>query len=216
MVVEITTPQPLPTATPTPIFDIIMLNYVIPILGLVAGIMVFLIIYKYIIKPRLNSKNTKSLLFEDFNIGKYSILLFRKIGDKYVQIDKKRMNIKDDKFVYNHKDFKTFDIKKPFFSDKKNNYYAFDYDSGDLLTVHTKGMPEKVTIHDVDIYVNRNIIEQLVKGLESPTDKKQWFMLIVGAVLGVGIGIIIGQFIGNSDNAEPTAQLILGVFNLVK
>jgi hypothetical protein len=37
------------------------------------------------------------------------------------------------------------------FTDKKNNYYAFDYETGEQLTFKTKGMPQKITIDEVEI-----------------------------------------------------------------
>lgn len=153
-------------------------------------------VFVFIIRKITKKTNKNKLLFEDFNIGKFNIVLFRKVGDRYHQIEKVKMDVsKDDGFRYNNKDFTTFSMKDIAYSDAKNNYYAFDYDSGEQLTFKTKGMPDKISIDDVDIYVNRNIIEQLVAGLEDLKPKGQWTMLIIGIVLGLAIGIIIGIYL---------------------
>lgn len=193
----ITTPTPISSPTQNSVVENILsflFDWMIPIILLVVLVSVSIIVFKWAIKKKKSGKG-KDLLFKDFNIGEYSVIMFRKINERYVEIERLKMSITDKSFHYKNKDFPTFDIKKPFFSDKKYNYYGFDYDNGDQLTVNTKGMPDKITIDEIDIYVNRGIIEQIVRGLEEPKNKKEWIMLIVGAVLGVGIGIIIGQAI---------------------
>jgi hypothetical protein len=195
-----------PYATPTPlinnnntysIFDL-LLSYIIPIITLTVTIIILYFVVKIIRKKIKNRKQNKELLFKDFSVGKYSVIIFRKIGDKYTIVDTIKIDIKKEGFRYEDKDFPTFDMNKVAYSDKHSNYYAFDYDNGSQLSFNTKGLPENITIKDIDIYVNRHVIADLVAGLETPKNKGQWLMLIVGAVLGVGIGIIIGQYIGSS------------------
>lgn len=194
-----------PNITPTPTFinyqpTLIdsLFNYLIPIIGLIIIIIIIYFLTKKIKNKLKNRNKNKELLFKDFSVGKYSVIIFRKIGDKYTIVDTIKIDIKKDGFRYEDKDFPTFDMNKVAYSDKRNNYYAFDYDNGSQLTFNTKGLPENITIKDIDIYVNRHVITDLVAGLETPKNKAQWLMLIVGAVLGVGIGIIIGQYIGSS------------------
>lgn len=191
----ITTPTPLPT--PKGIFEnitSILLECIIPIVLLVVFIVIIFLIIKYILKKRKSGKG-KDLLFKDFNVGEYSVIMFRKINNRYVEIERLKMSIITKSFNYKGKDFPTFNINEPFFSDRKNNYYGFDFDSGEQLTIATKGMPKNITVDEVDIYVNRGIIEQIVRGLEEAKSKKEWIMLIVGVALGIGIGLIIGQAI---------------------
>jgi hypothetical protein len=195
--------EPTPTPTPTtfqnqPSFIDSILGYIIPIIIIIFTIIILYFVIKLVRKKFKNRKQNKDLLFKDSNVGKYSVIIFRKISDKYNMVDTIKIDIKKDGFRYEDKDFTTFDMNKVAYSDKHSNYYAFDYDNGDQLTFKTKGLPENITIKDIDIYVNRHVIADLVAGLEQPKNKGQWLMLIVGAVLGVGIGIIIGQYIGGT------------------
>lgn len=203
----------IPHDTPTPIpikplsfqdeiGSFISQNWVL-ILTLIISAIIFISIY-LLVKRILNKKSKKSMLFTDFNVGKFKIVLYRKIGNKYHEIDRRKMIVEQNKFTYNGKDFTTFDIQKIGFSDKKNNYYCFDYDSGAILTFSKTDMPNNLKIEDVDTYVNRGIIEQLVKGLEELKPKGQWILLIVGIIMGVAIGIIIGMYVAPSFSHTTT------------
>lgn len=200
------TPSPIPTPTPISAYTIVSRffidNYFL-IMGLCILALILIIMY-YILKKVLFKRQKKDMLFKDFNVGRFKIVMYRKIGDKYHEIDRLKMDIKDKVFKYNNKDFKTFNINDIAFSDKNFNYYAFDYDTGEQLKFNTKKMPKSISVEDVDIYVNRGIIEQLVKGLEDLKPKGQWLMLIVGAILGVGIGIIIGMYAIPKPTVAPT------------
>jgi len=158
-------------------------------------LIISIIIFVYLIKRFRQKTNKKGLLFKDFSVGQFSIIMFRKIGDRFHEIDRKNIKITDQQWRYNNKDFVTFNISDTLFSDRRKNYYGFDYDSGSQLTFKTKGMPDKITIDDVDIYVNRHLIEELVKGLEELKPKGQWMMLIIGIALGIAVGIIIGTYV---------------------
>jgi hypothetical protein len=213
------TPTPTPTPTPislmTSIFDILIPIIILVIMFVVIGLSI------YFIKKRLSKNNKKDMLFKDFNVGRYKILMFRKIGDKFVQFDTLKMDIKDNKFRYGEKDFTTFNINHIAYSDKKNNYYAFDYDSGSQLTFNEKGMPTKITIDDIDIYVNRKIIEQIVAGLEEHKGKTQWVMLILGIVIGCAIGIVIGLYMPKAGEsvqqvATNTTQIQNQVYGIIE
>ncbi len=168
-------------------------EFIAILIGVIILFVSIIIIYKVI--KRMKGKTRKSLLFKDFNVGNFMVIMFRKIGDKYHEIDRKRINVTQNTFRYNHKDFVGFDMKNVLFSDKKNNYYGFDYDTGEQLNFHIKGMPKIVSIEDIDMYVNRNIIKNIVAGLEELKPKGQYLMLIVGIVLGLAIGIIIGMYV---------------------
>lgn len=209
MTIETQTPIPLPTATPQPIINIIIFDYIIPIVTIVIGLIIFFVVFKIIyikyLKNRLSNKKDNNLMYEDFNVGRYFIIMFRQIGGKYHEIDRLKIEINQSTFRYNNKDFSNVDLEKIAFTDKRNNYYAFDYDNGTQLFFSKQEIPNSVTIDEIDIYVNRNLISQLVAGLEPPKGKGQYLMLIVGAVLGVGIGIVIGQFIGGN------VEILLGV-----
>lgn len=187
---------PIPTKTPLDKAIIgFIFDYILPIALLVIMIVVFIVIIRYVLKRRKSGKG-KDLLFKDFNVGKYSIIMFRKINDRYIEIERLKMSITNKVFNYKGKEFITFDINMPFFSDKDYNYYGFDYDSGEILTVKTKGMPKEITIDDIDTYVNRGIIEQIVRSLETPQENKgKYLLIVVGLILGIGIGLIIGQSI---------------------
>lgn len=187
---------PKPTQTP---LDTLIINYlfdyILPITILIITIVVFVVVLRKIWKKRKTGKG-KELLFKDFNVGEYVIIMFRKINNKYTEIERLKMAITNKTFNYNGKEFTTFDMNKPIFSDKKNNYYAFDYDSGDILYINGSSLPKNITIEDIDTYVNRGIIEQLVRSLEQPKqDKGKWLLIIVGLILGIGIGLIVGQAI---------------------
>lgn len=209
------TPTPPP---PTPLQDIVFNtlanNALLIIFFIIVGASIVL---SYEIAIFLRNKTKKrQLMFKDFNISQYSVVMFRKINDRYIEVEKKRIDVKENKWRYNNKDFLTFNVNNIAFSDKRNNYYAFDYDTGKQLSFKEKGMPDKITIEEVDIYVNRGIIAQLVQGLEEKTNKSQWLMLIVGVILGLGIGLIIGMYIKPTVEAPQAQALINGVINFVK
>jgi len=192
------TPTPTPAPTPKPLIDAIsgiFFDYIIPIIILVVVLIIIAFIVKKLLKNKL-VKRKEGLLFKDFNIGKYTVKLFRFIGGKYVEVDTVKMDIsKDTGFKYRNKDFRTFDASKISFSDSRSNYYAFDLDTGSQLIMNKRSMPERISVDDVDTYVNRGIIEQIVKGLEDIKPKGQWLMLICGLALGLGIGIVIGIYV---------------------
>lgn len=150
--------------------------------------------------------DSKQLKFKDFTIGNYMILFFRKLGDKYVEMERKRIDItREQKFRYNGKDFSVFDKDKIGFSDKKHNFYCFDYDKGEQLSFSPKEFPEKVSLKDVDDYVNKGIISQLVRGLEeAKTNKSQWIMLI----MGLAIGGLTGYMIAMTIHPQITVKII--------
>lgn len=151
----------------------------------------------------------KNMQYTDFNVANFTVLMFRKINDKYIQMDKKKIQINKNEWRYHNKDFTTFDINKVAFSDNKKNYYAFDYDTGEQLTFTKKGMPKKITIDEVDIYVNRNIIEQIVRGLEIPKVKGQYVMLIIGLAMGIAIGIVVGMYLPQATKTvEETPKFL--------
>jgi hypothetical protein len=157
-------------------------------------------------KPKLNA-------FTDFNIGNYAVKMYRLIADKFVEIDTIKIKIDEKKFTYGKKDF-MFNPKHIAFSDAKNNYYAYDFDKGTPLKFNLAGLnekgesnqnqqlmfkaielPAKISIEDVDRYVNSGIIAQIIAGLEKPKSSKYGALLyiILGAVLGGAIGFIISQ-----------------------
>lgn len=155
-------------------------------------------------------KNTKVNAFTDFNMGKIKALVMRKIGNKMVVIDKIELKYDQTTVRYKNKDFSHFDKDLIYFSDAENNYYAFDFDTGNQLGTGTKQFPDKFTVDDIDVYVNRNIIAQLASGLEKIKQEKGKFIIIILA--GV-LGGIIGFMIGQSVAQQPIqAQLaILGI-----
>lgn len=131
--------------------------------------------------------------YTDIKTGVYRILLFRNINGSYVQVEKLKHKVIDTKFTHNHKDFK-FDAEIIAYSDEKYNYYAFDFDLGTQLTFNKKRFPKDITIDEIDTYVNRGIIAQIISGLEKRKEGKgQWLIVILGAVMGGAIGFIIGQ-----------------------
>lgn len=169
--------------------------------SIIGIVMIGLIIYAV---KDIKGKNNNSLLFKDFNVGQFGVIMFRKIGERFFEIDRKKIKVTEEKWRYKNKDFKTFDMNKPAFCTKKKNYYAFDYDSGAQLTFFEKGMPKNISTDDVDVYVNRHIISDLVKGLEELKPKGQYVLLVVGIVLGIAIGIIIGMY----AIPKPTVEII--------
>lgn len=191
--------QTLPPQTPFWSFENIFNSYIMPIFWVIIAIIIISVVILLIYKKIKKGKG-KELLFKDFNVGNYKVILYRKVGNRYVEIERKTIQInKQEGFKYNNKDFCVFKIDDIAFADSNHNYYAFDYDTGAQLTFNEKNMPESISIDDVDIYVNRGIIKQLIDSLETKTDKAKFLFIIVGAVLGLGIGLIIGMqlnFIG--------------------
>jgi hypothetical protein len=190
------TPTPVPIPLQTQIWSFIMVNFAL-IVTLILIAVVFAAIY-IILRSIKNRKGKKALLFNDFNVGKFKIIFFRMIGGKYHEIDRKKIQINQcepTKFRFNNKAFTTFDIEKIGFSDKKYNYYCFDYDTQAQLVFNERNMPENIEGSFVDTIINRGIIEQLVKGLEDLKPKGQWLYIAIGLILGLAIGLIIGILI---------------------
>lgn len=156
----------------------------------------------------------KITAYTDLAIGDYKVAMFRKIGGKYVCIDKIKIRIDDTKgFRYKGKDFNLFNKNLIGWTDSKCNYYAFDFDKQLQLTFNELNLAnDKITLDDIDNYVNKGIIAQMIAGLEkAKSEKGQWIMLILGAVIGGVIGFVIGQYVtGNSaKQAEETAKMVM-------
>lgn len=158
--------------------------------------------------------------FTDLAVGKYKVKFFRRIGDRYVCIDTVNLKIEDNKpFRYKNQDFNLFNKRLFGWTDGKFNFYAFDFDSKEQLTFNRQDLEiGKVTLEDIDNYVNKGLIRQLVAGLEdAKSPKGQWIMCILFLIVGVLIGYFIGQYITNkgfedAQNASKTAQFILGLW----
>jgi len=149
-------------------------------------------------------KKDKINAFTDFTIGKYVIDMYRKINTNYVRFDTVKIDIKSNKFRYGNKDF-IFNISDVAFSDKDANHYAFDYDDASRLKFNKKEFPEKISVDDVDRYVNSGIIAQIIKGLEKPKENK--YGMIIYFVLGAVVGGAICFFIGTQVTSSKTVYL---------
>jgi hypothetical protein len=152
-------------------------------------------------------RQKKLTAYTDLNVGNYVFLFFRKIGNRYVRIDKKRISVDKQKLRYKGKDFSLIDINAILFSDNKNNYYGFDYDTEQQLFIKGNESPKNMTLDEIDEYVNKGILRQLVDELEKPQSDtgKILLWLIVGVVIGVLIGYVVGT------SMTPNVQVILGV-----
>lgn len=125
---------------------------------------------------------------------KYLVIMYRKINGIYTVIDKIKVNIKDQKFIYKGSDFVNFDLNNPMFCDKDHYFYGFDYDTKEQFGISGKALPKGISLEQIDRYVNRGLIRQLVQGIEKPkSEKSQWIMFIIGCVCGGFGGFIIAQ-----------------------
>jgi hypothetical protein len=187
-----------PIITPTPIIikPTLGMGDIFIYVGIIALIIISIVLTIVLIKRRNKNKNNTTQYFTDFNVGKYAFIFFRFIGNKWIEVERVKMTIDQTKFRYKNKDFNLLDLSKPLFSDKSNNYYGFDFDTCVQLAFYSQKMPKDITTEDIDTYVNRGIIGELVKSLEEPKQKFQWVMLAVGIALGIAIGLIIGIFAG--------------------
>lgn len=148
--------------------------------------------------------------YTDTNKGIYKIKMFRKIGGKYVCIDTVKIKVDDTKFRYKGKDFSLFLKDRIGWADSKANYYAFDFDKEKQLTLTDMTLvTDKVSLEDLDIYVNKGLIAQLVAGLEkAKSEKYQWILaLVIGVMAGI-MGFFIGQYVANQP-AEEAAKMAL-------
>lgn len=194
-----------PTPTPTPVsLQNQIYNFLVANLALIVTLIMIIVVVSsiYIVVNDIRKrKGKKALLFNDFNIGKFKIVFFRLIGGKYHEIDRKTIKINQmepTKFRFNNKSFLTFNIENIGFSDRKNNYYCFDYDTQAQLTFSKTDMPKNIDGTFADVIINRGIVEQLVKGLEDLKPKGQWTMFIIGLISGICIGLVIGFLVGPS------------------
>jgi 3-dehydroquinate synthetase len=144
----------------------------------------------------------KTNAYTDMNTGNYTVLMFRKIGSKNVQIDKVKINITEQKFRYKGKDFFNFNLNNILFADSKNNYYGFNYDDGKQLAFSDLNLPTNITLAEIDRYVNQGLIKQLTQALEEKkSDKKEYIMFILGAVCGGFGGFIVAQVLSGGIGA---------------
>ncbi len=155
-------------------------------------------------------RDKKLTAYTDMNIGNYDVLMYRKIGDRYVKIDKKRISVKDTKFTYKGKDFVLLDLSKILFSDNKHNYYGFDFDNGTQLCFTSGTIPKNISLEEIDNYVNKGIIQQLTNNLEEKHSDtgKMLIWIIIGIAIGGLAGYVIGTSMGNTPHIE---MLLMGV-----
>lgn len=158
-------------------------------------------------------KRKNNLLYQDLNVGKYMIMFFRKINGKYVLVEKKKLKIEHTKFRFHNRDFTLMKFEWVLYSDNKFNYYGFDFDKQTQLCFNEGGkLPEGITLEDIDIYINRNVIAQAIQGLEKLDSKKsQWLMLIVGACIGFGIGF----FASNAMQQQNANFILINIWGLI-
>lgn len=157
----------------------------------------------------------------DFAIGKYKVIMFKLIGDVYTEIDRIEVKVEKDTFRYKpkvghyHKDFIKIDTKMIAFRDSRFNYYAFDYDNGDQLKFSSKEFPKgKITLDEIDEYVNRGLIAQIIAGLEKvKAESKTAFIIVVG-IMGGAIGFIAGWLIATNINIKPLFSLLLNLIGV--
>jgi len=161
-------------------------------------------------------RKRKLTTYTDITTGIYKILLFRNINGSYIQVEKIKHKVTNEKFRYNNKDFK-FNAGNIAFSDEKCNYYAYDFDLGTQLSFNERNLPKNISIGELDAYVNRAVISQIIAGLEKrKEDNKGKLMLVVLAgIMGGAIGFIIGQQIAPKTQTiiAELALLIIGVFH---
>jgi|WetSurMetagenome_2_1015567.scaffolds.fasta_scaffold611799_1 hypothetical protein len=155
------------------------------------------------------SRNKKISALTDLNAGKYTVIFFRLISGKYTVIDTIKINIKEKLFRYKNKDFLNFNMNTPLFADTKFNYFGFDYDSGKQLSFNLSELSNKISLEEIDRYVNQGLISQLAHSLEKPkSDKTQWVWLIMGIVVGICIGFVIGNVIGSGSYNVQMALMV--------
>lgn len=181
-------------------------------------VIIIVALVTYYIAWRFVHRKTKLNIDTTKDINSYIVKLYRKIGDSYIEVDEKKVKPKAGKFRIDNKDFGAFDTEKIAYSSGKHKYYAFDYDSGGQLFFNEKKLPENVSIEDIDNYVNKGIIAQILKGLENlKTDKTQYMMLIIGVIIGALTGFVIGNIIlpnTQQPNIPTTTKFILSLFGV--
>lgn len=135
----------------------------------------------------------KTTVYTDLEKGIYNVLMMRLIGTKYVQVDRVKIKVDAENFRYADKDF-LFNPKLLAFSDQKCNFYAFDFDTCEQMFFGKRKFAKDVVItnKEIDNYVNKGLIAQLIAGLEKRKEGKgQWLMAILFFIIGFAIGALL-------------------------
>lgn len=106
------------------------------------------------------------------------------IGRKIFSLDAEQISFKKKAFVILH--------NFPFYERKNKIFYFFDYETGSQL-MYDKLLPQEslVTLEIMDKICNKNIVSQLLKSAET---QKDWVMIIISIIAGLGIGLFTGMF----------------------
>jgi hypothetical protein len=160
--------------------------------------------------------------FLDFSVGKYKVIMYKLIGNVYTEIDRTEIKVENSQFRYKpkfgkyHKDFVKIDTKLIAFRDSKFNYYAFDFDTGDQIYYQTKEFPKgKITLDEIDVYVNGGIIKQIVAGLEKVKAESKTGLIIIVGIMGGAIGFIIAWLIATNINVRPAFTFLLNILGVL-
>lgn len=173
------------------------IDIAMPILTIIFPIIciIIIIVLCSIMFYKWYKKINKNSFFNDFSVGNYMVVMFRRISGKMHEIDRKKIQIDSEKgFRYKNKDFTIFNREEVAWSDRKNNYYAYDYDNEKQLSFNE--LKTAIPLDVIDEYVNRGLIAQIIRGLEDvKEDKGKYLMIILGLCIGLPIGYIISSAI---------------------
>jgi hypothetical protein len=122
------------------------------------------------------------------------IRFVRLIGDipyviKKVNITKKPALTK---VKYGDKTF-LFNINKPVYRSRNTYYYYIDIDGEQLYFGKTT---QKISSRMLDSILSKEIIKQLVAGLENPQFMVLFVYVIIGLAIGLPFGFILAGFVG--------------------
>lgn len=121
---------------------------------------------------------------------KRKVLIVRLTGNTPTVIAKK--SIKDStQFIRYGKKTYTIDINKPSYRQKNIFYYLLDPGKGQL---HFYQMNKLVAPELLEAILNRNIVKQLVSGLEAVPLIQNIIIMLLCLGMGIGAGFIIGNY----------------------
>jgi hypothetical protein len=129
------------------------------------------------------------------NRGKrqYKAFILKQVSEGYERIGTVKVDITKDKFTFKDKTF-VVEIQQNAFVDNDKVYLFYDYDKGNKLSfVAQKQIIDSKMLDDL---ITKGIIGQLVTRLKSALGGEKgtfWITVIFGVIMGVGIGIVVGQ-----------------------
>jgi len=118
------------------------------------------------------------------------VYILRKFNDTYILVKKIKISSTAESVSYKNKTFK-LDFKLSAFLNSNTPQIFIDYDTGDTLSFNE--VKSKISPDELDIYINKGIISQLVGGLLFNQQNILIYLIFFG--FGIALGLALYPYI---------------------